>query len=59
MPANPGAWLMAIGKRRAVDHFRRAETLRRKVGELGHELTIDGEGREDAAVDASTPSTPN
>jgi RNA polymerase sigma factor (sigma-70 family) len=52
VPANPGAWLTTVGKRRAVDHFRRAETLRRKVGELGHELEIDGEGREDGAVDA-------
>jgi len=52
VPANPGAWLSAVGKRRAVDHFRRAETLRRKVGELGRELEIDGEGREDGAVDA-------
>jgi RNA polymerase sigma factor (sigma-70 family) len=50
VPANPGAWLTAVGKRRAVDHFRRADTLRRKVGELGRELEIDGEGYEDGAV---------
>ncbi|WP_194910211.1 RNA polymerase sigma factor [Catenulispora rubra] len=43
VPANPGAWLTAVGK-------RRAETLRRKVGELGRELEIDGEGYEDGAV---------
>ncbi len=36
VPENPGAWLMAIAKRRAVDHFRRADNLRRKVAELGH-----------------------
>ena len=29
VPARPGAWLMQVAKRRAVDHFRRAETLRR------------------------------
>jgi RNA polymerase sigma factor (sigma-70 family) len=46
VPARPGAWLTAVGKRRAVDHFRRAETLRRKVGELGRELEIAGEGYE-------------
>jgi RNA polymerase sigma factor (sigma-70 family) len=34
VPDNPAAWLMAIAKRRAVDHFRRAETLRRKVAEM-------------------------
>ncbi|HET7821613.1 MAG TPA: sigma-70 family RNA polymerase sigma factor [Ornithinibacter sp.] len=34
VPQNPAAWLMAIAKRRAVDHFRRAENLRRKTAEL-------------------------
>jgi RNA polymerase sigma factor (sigma-70 family) len=38
VPDNPGAWLMAIGKRRAVDHFRRTSTLERKQEELGREL---------------------
>ncbi|WP_194925272.1 RNA polymerase sigma factor [Catenulispora pinisilvae] len=59
VPAKPGAWLTAVGKRRAVDHFRRAETLRRKVGELGRELAIDGEGHEAdlAAADAAADDT--
>jgi RNA polymerase sigma factor (sigma-70 family) len=43
VPRNPGAWLMTIAKRRAVDYFRRQETLRSKVAELGHELEITGE----------------
>lgn len=34
VPDNPTAWLMTTAKRRAVDHFRRADTLRRKVAEL-------------------------
>lgn len=38
IPRNPGAWLMAVAKRRAVDHFRRADTLRRRTDELGHDL---------------------
>lgn len=38
VPRNPGAWLMTTAKRRAVDHFRRADTLRRKTDELGHAL---------------------
>lgn len=38
VPRNPGAWLMTAAKRRAVDHFRRADTLRRKTDELGHRL---------------------
>jgi predicted RNA polymerase sigma factor len=29
---------MAVAKRRAVDHFRRADTLRRRTTELGHAL---------------------
>ncbi len=37
-PANPGAWLMAVAKRRAVDQFRRAETLRRRTAELAVDL---------------------
>jgi RNA polymerase sigma factor (sigma-70 family) len=28
VPDNPGAWLMAVSKRRAIDHFRRVARLR-------------------------------
>jgi RNA polymerase sigma factor (sigma-70 family) len=38
IPAEPAGWLMTTAKRRAVDHFRRSATLRRKVDELGHGL---------------------
>ena len=34
VPDNPSAWLMTTAKRRGVDHFRRADTLRRKVAEI-------------------------
>jgi RNA polymerase sigma factor (sigma-70 family) len=34
VPARPGAWLMQVAKRRAVDHYRRADTLRRRTDEL-------------------------
>ncbi len=34
VPDNPTAWLMTTAKRRGIDHFRRADNLRRKVGEL-------------------------
>ncbi|MEX0790593.1 MAG: sigma-70 family RNA polymerase sigma factor, partial [Actinomycetota bacterium] len=44
MPDNPGAWLMATAKRRAVDLFRRSSTLARKHEELGRDL----EARQDA-----------
>jgi RNA polymerase sigma factor (sigma-70 family) len=33
-PRNPGAWLMTVGKRKAIDLFRRNETLARKYAEL-------------------------
>lgn len=36
VPENPMAWLMTIAKRRGIDHFRRAESLRHKIAELGH-----------------------
>ena len=51
IPRNPGAWLMAIAKRRAVDHFRRAETLRRRSAELGRDLSEVHVPDFDAAVD--------
>src|SRR4051794_41802210 len=38
VPDNPAAWLMQTAKRRAVDAFRRADTLRRRTTELGHAL---------------------
>jgi RNA polymerase sigma factor (sigma-70 family) len=34
VPDNPVGWLMTTAKRRAIDHFRRADSLRRKVAEL-------------------------
>ena len=43
VPENPIAWLMTVAKRRCIDHFRRADTLRRKLAELGH---ADGEEQE-------------
>src|SRR5215469_13329934 len=48
VPRNPGAWLMAIGKRRAIDMLRRREVLDRKLDVLGHELEAE---REEAAPD--------
>jgi RNA polymerase sigma factor (sigma-70 family) len=38
VPDNPGAWLMATAKHRAIDQFRRGKLLERKHVELGHEL---------------------
>src|SRR6187431_1904389 len=38
VPDNPGAWLMAAAKHRAIDHLRRNKLLERKHEELGREL---------------------
>lgn len=43
VPDKPGAWLMAVARRRAIDQFRRNERLRLKVEELGHELVTRGD----------------
>lgn len=38
VPRNPGAWLMAAAKHRAIDVLRRNKRLERKHEELGHQL---------------------
>lgn len=40
IPDNPGAWLMATAKHRAIDRIRRNVVLERKHEELGRELEI-------------------
>ncbi len=54
VPDNPGAWLMATAKHRAIDLFRRRKLLERKHVEVGHELRAREESPErelDAAID--------
>ncbi|MFD0415974.1 sigma-70 family RNA polymerase sigma factor [Streptomyces sp. NPDC127108] len=46
VPDNPGAWLLAIAKRRAVDHIRRSQRLERKQEQLARELDEPGPDRE-------------
>ena len=43
VPANPGAWLMTIAKRRGIDHFRRTDRHDRKVSELEHAAGEEGQ----------------
>src|SRR3954470_3727673 len=38
IPDNPGAWLMATAKRRAIDVIRHKALHERKEGELTHEI---------------------
>jgi RNA polymerase sigma factor (sigma-70 family) len=46
VPDNPAAWLMAIGKRRAIDHFRRTAMAEGKHEQLGRELELAAQGVE-------------
>lgn len=48
IPDNPGAWLMTVSKRRAVDGWRRRERLEEREILLGNEL-IGGEHRDPVA----------
>jgi RNA polymerase sigma-70 factor (ECF subfamily) len=52
VPRNPGAWLMATAKHRAIDMFRRNKLLERKHEELGYEIEAGHEAPDlDAALD--------
>ena len=46
VPDNPGAWLMATAKRRAIDQLRRRALLERKHEELGRDI----EARQESPV---------
>jgi RNA polymerase sigma factor (sigma-70 family) len=52
VPRNPGAWLMAIGKRRAVDHIRRNQRLELALETLARELEVEGAEQAPADVEA-------
>ena len=47
IPANPGAWLTTVGKRKAIDHFRRTRTLDAKYAAL--ERTASPDAQDDFA----------
>ena len=49
VPANPGAWLMAVAKRRAVDAFRRDKMRERKHQEIARTLPGHGDVTRDGA----------
>jgi RNA polymerase sigma factor (sigma-70 family) len=42
IPDNPGAWLMTIAKRRAVDHIRHSQRQERTHEQLAHDLRRRG-----------------
>lgn len=51
VPANPGAWLMATAKHRAIDLLRRNARLERKHEELGRAIETQVAPDLDAALD--------
>lgn len=48
VPDNPGAWLMATAKHRAIDLVRRKERYARKLEELGHRLESQDQDSQEA-----------
>jgi RNA polymerase sigma factor (sigma-70 family) len=51
VPDNPGAWLMTIAKRQAINLFNRNKMLERKHQELGHEREAQEEKDLEAMID--------
>jgi RNA polymerase sigma factor (sigma-70 family) len=43
VPRNPGAWLMTVAKRRAIDFFRRNAELEKKYAQIARLLAAEGE----------------
>jgi RNA polymerase sigma-70 factor (ECF subfamily) len=51
-PSNPRAWLVNVGRNKAIDRIRRQKVFRGKEGELAHELLLN------AAAPDEAPETP-
>jgi len=54
VPDNPGAWLMATAKHRAIDALRRGKLVERKHEQVGYEIEVQQEAAVpdlDAAID--------
>lgn len=56
VPDNPGAWLMSVARRRAIDHMRRRPMLDRAHAQIGAELDARAE-ESPAALDAALDDT--
>lgn len=53
IPNNPGAWLLTVAKRRAIDGWRRRERLEQRIPLLGHDVVLAE--RADTVEDAGDP----
>ncbi|WP_182903793.1 RNA polymerase sigma factor [Microbispora sp. H10830] len=51
VPDNPGAWLMATAKHRAIDHLRRRSRYERKLQEIGRDIDSRPQPDPDADMD--------
>ncbi|MBB2741272.1 UNVERIFIED_ORG: RNA polymerase sigma factor (sigma-70 family) [Microbispora rosea subsp. rosea] len=51
VPDNPGAWLMATAKHRAIDHLRRRSRYERKLQEIGRDVESRPQPDPDADMD--------
>ncbi|HMG54743.1 MAG TPA: sigma factor, partial [Kofleriaceae bacterium] len=60
VPANPGAWLMATAKNRAIDRLRRARVIERSHEQIGHDPDQAPAGAGDvlAALEAALDGDP-
>jgi len=56
-PANPVGWLLATGRRRAIDAFRRQSALDERYAALASQLA-EGEASSGAAAPAGSPDLP-
>jgi RNA polymerase sigma factor (sigma-70 family) len=51
IPSNPGAWLTAVGKRRAIDGWRRRERYDDRLAAIAHDLEREQAEAADATGD--------
>ena len=49
LPSNPRAWLVNVGRNKAIDRVRRAATFRGKQQELTHQILLDAESSPEPA----------
>jgi RNA polymerase sigma factor (sigma-70 family) len=52
VPDNPGAWLMSVAKRRAIDQFRRSDRYADKLAAIGRDLDDHQDSFEPEVVEA-------
>jgi RNA polymerase sigma-70 factor (ECF subfamily) len=49
VPANPRAWLVNVGRNKAIDRIRRNIAFRDKLGDITHDVLLNASACEDAA----------